>query len=466
MATPPTYPATQSIVGGTGTRSFPAVTTQAGDWLVVELIFEVSSSVTAPTMSPLTWTQRTDTGQTGAGDARVRQFTAQDTTGGSRTIQVVPGSTANHRAQLTVVRGSAGPGTGTGASPNGQAVSVTRQGANSGIFMAVGDWNAGVIGTPVWTPGGATIASQRQTGVCTYVFGRWNDSGAAGTASHGISTPAYVAPSVGVIEMLGAGGASPSSATLTPASATFSAPAVSPVPQPVTVALTPATATFSARPVTPVGTGPASATLTPATATFSAPSVTPLPQPVSTAVTPATATFSARPVAPSAWLTLAPATASFSARPVTPAPGPVAVAVVPAAASFSAPAVTPSGTGASAGSATLVPATATFSARTVTAMPGPVTVALVPATAPFSARPVVPAPGPVTVVLGRAMATFMAPGVDSDSAAVKSLATMTAVHRHAGRAGAGPARPDTMGTDPAGTRPMSGTDQPAAILGR
>src|SRR3546814_7881696 len=60
-------------------------------------------------------------------------------------------------------------------------------GANSAMFMTVGDWSAGNVGTPVWTPGGATTASQRQTSVATYIFGRWNDSGSTATASHGIS---------------------------------------------------------------------------------------------------------------------------------------------------------------------------------------------------------------------------------------------------------------------------------------
>lgn len=195
----PTYPATADLVEGTGTRSFGAVTTAAGDWLVVEVIVETSASGT-PAMSPLTWTQQNDI-DSGASRTEVFQFTSPDAAGGSRTIQIIPGTTAKYRARLTVVRGSTGPGTGK-ATAAAQTVSVARQGNNSGMFMAVGDWNAGAVGAPAWTPGGSTVASQQGTGA-TYVFGRWDSSGTAATASHGVSSPAYGVPSIAVLEMLG-----------------------------------------------------------------------------------------------------------------------------------------------------------------------------------------------------------------------------------------------------------------------
>jgi hypothetical protein len=196
----PTYPASADLASGTGTRSFAAVTTQANDWLVFEMVVETSASGT-PAMSPLTWTQQNDI-DSGSIRTEIFQFTAQDTTGGSRTIQVVPGTTAKYRARLTVVRGSAGPGTGK-ATAAAQTVSVSRQGNNSGMFMTVGDWNAGAVGAPVWTPGGATVASQQDASAATYVFGRWDSSGAAATANHGVSSPAYGVPSIAVLEMLG-----------------------------------------------------------------------------------------------------------------------------------------------------------------------------------------------------------------------------------------------------------------------
>lgn len=137
---------------------------------------------------------------------------------------------------------------------------------------------------------------------------------------------------------------SPSSVTLTPAAASFSAPSTTPVPQPVTVALIPATATFTAPAVTPSGGGAASVTLTAATASFTAPAVTGVPQSVTVPLVPATAVFSARPVTATpgpVTAALVSATAVFSARPVTAQPGPVTTTLAPALATFMAPALAP-----------------------------------------------------------------------------------------------------------------------------
>lgn len=203
----PTYPDAKDLVEGTGTRAFAAVTTTAGDWLVVEVVSEQNTAgetfpATCPTLS---FSGQTDNG-TGGGDCRILQVTAPDAAGASRTVTITPSSgTRLYRARLTVVRGSDGPGTGKATSLTAQTVSVARQGNNSGMFMAVGDFSAGAVGSPSWTPGGSTVASQQGSGA-TYLYGRWDDAGTAGTASHGITSPSYSTPTVAVLEMLGTAG--------------------------------------------------------------------------------------------------------------------------------------------------------------------------------------------------------------------------------------------------------------------
>lgn len=219
MATPPTYPDAKDLVEGTGTRSFAAVTTQAGDYLLVETVFESGSGTpAAPTCAGLVFSvENTVQGVSVGDDVEITHYVAPDATGASRTVQCQANGALAYRARLTVVRGSGGPGTGKGTSSTAQTVLVTREGDNSGIFMSVGDWSAGALGSPAWTPGGSTTASQQGT-QATYIFGRWDDSGAAGTASHGISSPSYGTPSIAVLELLGVtGGAAPELSSPIPA---------------------------------------------------------------------------------------------------------------------------------------------------------------------------------------------------------------------------------------------------------
>lgn len=212
----PTPVSSADLVEGTGTRSFAAQATQAGDYLVVSIQLQDDQAVSFPvTATGLSFTVENDTG-TGSGlRGRAIQAQALDAAGGSRTVTITPSAgTISYRARLTVVRGSAGVG-GKNKTNLGQTVSVARQGDSSMVFMGVTDWSTGAVGSPVWTPGGSTVASQQGVNA-TYIFGRWDDSGAAGTANHGISTPSYTTPAVAVLEMLG----------------TAAAPAPSPPPPP------------------------------------------------------------------------------------------------------------------------------------------------------------------------------------------------------------------------------------------
>jgi len=206
--TPPTFPLSDDLAEGTGTRAHGSLTTTAGDWLVVEIIAEngvTPGSTITPTCPGLTFTAQNDiSGAILTDDVRIRQFSAPDAAGGARIVTLTPGGGAlNYRSRLTAVRGSEGPGTGKGTSATGQTVSVARQRDHSAAFMAVGDWSTGAVGAPAWTPDGATVASQQ--GIAgTYIFGRWDDTGTLATASHGITSPSYTTPSVAVLEFLGA----------------------------------------------------------------------------------------------------------------------------------------------------------------------------------------------------------------------------------------------------------------------
>ena len=207
----PTAVTSADLVEGTGNRSFSAQTTQAGDYLVVGIQVEdgASSASFTPSATGVTFpgSANADSG-TANGNSRGRAivWVGSDAAGGSRTVTITATAGHSYRARLTVVRGSTGPG-GSGADAAAQTVSVTRTGNNSMIFMGVTDWSTGAVGSPAWTPGGSTTASQQGTNA-TYIFGRWDDSGSSGAASHGISSPCYTTPSVVALEMLGtAGGA-------------------------------------------------------------------------------------------------------------------------------------------------------------------------------------------------------------------------------------------------------------------
>jgi hypothetical protein len=200
----PTFPSAEDLAEGTGTRSFAAVTTQADDYIVVEIIYESGSGTpSAPTATGLSFDlENSVEGVSPGNDVEITQYVALDAAGGSRTVQCQANGALAYRARLTVVRGSEGPAN-VAASSTGQTVSASTSKDASALFMAVGDWTAGSVGSPVWTPGGTTVASQQGT-QGTYIFGRYDDAGSATTATTGISSPSYTTPSIAVLEMLGA----------------------------------------------------------------------------------------------------------------------------------------------------------------------------------------------------------------------------------------------------------------------
>jgi murein DD-endopeptidase MepM/ murein hydrolase activator NlpD len=202
----PSFPDSANLTEGSGARGFSAVTTQAGDYLVVEAVVEngldPDSDIT-PSGGGLTYTPQNDVSGD-FDDVRVYQWTALDSTGGSRTVTLTPTGTLDYYGRLTVVRGSDGPANTTSSS-TGQTVSASWTDKKSTMFMTVGDWSAGSVGSPTWIPSGSTTASQQGSGA-TYIFGRLDSTGAAGTATHGISSPSYTTPSIAILEMLGTDG--------------------------------------------------------------------------------------------------------------------------------------------------------------------------------------------------------------------------------------------------------------------
>lgn len=452
---PPTFPSAADLVAGTGTRSFAAQTTAANtppDQLLVEVIAENNDTADSYTVTcpGLTFTVQTDAGTGASTDTRVMQWTAPDAAGGSRTVQIAPSdATVNYRARVTVVRGSDGPG-GKATSLTAQTVSVARQADESAVFMLVGDWSAGPVGTPVWTPGGSTVASEQQGTNATYIFGRWDDSGTAGTAAHGISTPSYATPAIAVLEMKGTAGAG-GDATVTPATvaATASVPGpavaagatVSPATVPVTASVpaavvsagavtVPASVAALATVPAPTVTAGGNATVTPATVAVAA-TIPAAAVAASSLATPATvaATASVAAATVRGGATATPATVAATASVAAPGMstgGTVTAATVNAAAAVATPTVTTS-SGSTATPATVAGiATVASPAVQVGSRAAPATIAAT-ASVPAATVRVSAAIAPATVL---AVASVPAPAVTLTAlatvASVAALATVPA----------------------------------------
>lgn len=204
--TAPTTTTSQNLAAGTGTRSFTAVTTQAGDYIVVQVQGEDGGTLVnvPPSASGLTFTAQVNVGVSGR--PRIQIWTALDTTGGSRTVTMTPSvSNRAYFARLSVLQGVSAIGSARGIQ-TAQTI-TTPYDPHSLLVMAVSDWDAGAVGSPTWVPGGATTYSeQHATG--TFIAGRWDDTGAtAATTAAGISAPVYTTPGVGILELRGVSGA-------------------------------------------------------------------------------------------------------------------------------------------------------------------------------------------------------------------------------------------------------------------
>jgi len=197
--------ASVDLAEGTGTRAMPALTTATTDVIVFSVIAEdaVVTNVTPSSSPTLTWTKRPDVGS--ASHTRNQIWTSSAVGVTSVTVTATPSvGGRNYRCRATAAGNVTGYG-GTATSGTAQTASLARSGTNSAVFMNVGDWNTGAVGSPAWTPGGSTVASQ-QGSAATYILGLWSNSGSSGTASTGISSPSYTTPAFAALEVLGAGG--------------------------------------------------------------------------------------------------------------------------------------------------------------------------------------------------------------------------------------------------------------------
>lgn len=178
--------------------------------------------------------------------------------------------------------------------------------------MLVGDATTGQVEVKLYnSPGSSTptetitsAANQNTRGSANnYRFGSAGDPMPAGRTlwldDLGISTTGYLGPTASAV-------------TLTPAAASWSANAVTPVPQPVVLALTPATGSWSATALAPAP-QPVTVPLTAAAAAWSALPLTAIPQPAAVTLSPADALWTAVPLTlPGGRITHRPSTGTTS----------------------------------------------------------------------------------------------------------------------------------------------------------
>jgi hypothetical protein len=217
-----------------------------------------------------------------------------------------------------------------------------------------------------------------------------------------------------------------SSVSLTPATLTISAAAVTPTPQPVTVNLTPASFTLGPVEVTPAP-QPVTLAIAPAALVLAGQPVAPAPQSVTQPVTAASVTLTAVAVNPQpqpVTVALTPASLTLTGRPLTPTPGPVTVNLTPAVLTISAAAVAAGGGGA----VTVTPAGLTVSAVALTPTPGQVTFTLTPASFAVAAVPVVAQPQPITLALVAAQLTLSSVPVVGQPQQVTVTLTAAVLH--------------------------------------
>lgn len=218
-------------VNATATRTTASFSVTAGDVLVVLAAAEdASSTFSGISGGSLTWTQQENVG-TATATARAALYTA--TAASTTTITVsltISNSAANWGFVVHQYRGSTGVGAhasqagGTSGVAPSQALTTT--GANSAISALIADWTA--------TDGSSTRAWRAINGITptagngletdyfrdpggtsvTIYAGYWNDAGAAGAKTVGLTAPT-MRPAIVTIEILG-GGAAASSLLWTP----------------------------------------------------------------------------------------------------------------------------------------------------------------------------------------------------------------------------------------------------------
>lgn len=218
MTTPPplvaVYP---SAFNTTTSPKTVTVTTNPGDVLVVFGCAEGSGSgFGTPSGNGLTFTALQDVGTSG-NFGEVTAWKATDATGGTNWTLSVSYTIGAADWGIIVFRysGSAGVGNSAGSTGSGgPSLALTTSGANSAIAYLNTDWNAGSVASRTWrtinsiTPtsgnGLEKVATQVASHYSVY-SAHWNDAGAAGSKTTGLSAPTQAWAAVAV-EILGSGG--------------------------------------------------------------------------------------------------------------------------------------------------------------------------------------------------------------------------------------------------------------------
>lgn len=452
------------VTTGLPNASFPAGTILAGDIAVYQLNVHKAAAQTESVgnvgdVNAAGWkleavlTGNTQATNVDTGPCLIAFFTKVMAGGEQGTATpgeiVVSGNTTgtsgtSSAGRIGVLHRSAGSGwlvaatTGTDNS-TGTAWSITfgSIALDTGDYIAYGnclptDTNPTTYGSETFTATGATISAASNESALSIAAGLdCGGKSASRTVTAGPSTaaPVWAATLTGTTtnasgpagmvrfrENLGV--------DLTPATTTFSAVAVSPVPGQVTVALTAATVTMSGAATNPVP-QPVTVSLTAAVMTMTAVTTNPVPQAVTVALTTGNMTFTAPPTTPQSAVNLTAAVVTLtgvavnaipgqvttnltsavltlSGVTVNPVPQPVTVNLTPGVITISAVQM---GVG---GQIPLTAAVTMFSGVAVNAVPGVVTTPLTPASIVVSAVAVTGVPGVVTVVLTPSSMTLTA----------------------------------------------------------
>lgn len=203
----------------TTTPKTASVTTQVGDVLVVLASHGTPATViNTPTGgTSLSWTLQKSF--TGAGAPSMYVWTATATTAETFTLSVGRAATTDAWSfRFYQFRGSGGVGASviTAAHTTGApSQALTTTGANSAVMCLVGDFNESTVTTRTWrtinsiTPTAANTLEKDAvlvSGTASWLSAYWNDAGATGSKTLGLTTQTGADYSMASIEILGASG--------------------------------------------------------------------------------------------------------------------------------------------------------------------------------------------------------------------------------------------------------------------
>lgn len=213
---PPTFVATYKVSSFT-TTSTPktvSITVSAGDVLVVGIVGSMDTATfNAPTgVTGATWVKKQDQQTTDTGIVGV--YTTTVPTGGTYTLSVArPGAAMwgfiCYRFSGSSGIGATSKGAVTAAAPS---LSLTTNAANSAIVYFGNDWWIQPIGSRVWrtinsiTPTSGNGLEQHAVLYAdeyTFYSAYWNDAGAAGAKTTGLSAPGNQGSGMVAVEVLG-----------------------------------------------------------------------------------------------------------------------------------------------------------------------------------------------------------------------------------------------------------------------